>query len=254
MPSPRTLKAFALAASLLAVFPAGAVCTLRAAVGVDKPPYVVQATRSGLELDIFGAAADAAGCQVAWRFVPPNRALQLIRNGEVDAMLTIRDDSGVGSHYSEPYITYHNVAWTLERHAIALRSVGDLARLRVAAFQHARMALGPAFRQAVGRNAGYREFAVQQTQVNMLFTGRVDVIVGDIRILSRLRETLPEGIDRGQPVQVHPLFPPTDYRALFNDPALRDRFNEGLKTIRANRTLQRLNDRYATEPVKLGWR
>lgn len=233
---------------------AASACALRAAVGLDKPPYVIEATRSGLELDSFSAAAQAAGCQVSYRHVPPLRALQMIRNREVDAMLTIREDSGIAGHYSEPYVTYRNVALSLAKRALSLQSVADLGRYRVAAFQNARLALGPAFRQAVGQNAEYREIATQQSSVNMLFSGRVDVVVGDARILARLRETMPEGIDRGQAVQIHAIFPPTEYSALFVDPALRDRFDEGLRAIRANKTLQGLIDRYAGEPLRLGLR
>jgi polar amino acid transport system substrate-binding protein len=229
-------------------------CTLNAAVGLDKPPYVIEATRSGLEIETFAAAAQAAGCLVRFQHVPPVRALQMIRNREVDAMLTIREDSGVAGHYSEPYVTYRNVALSLEKNALPLHAVADLGRYRVTAFQNARIALGPTFRQAVDGNPEYREIASQQSQVNMLFTGRIDVVVGDIRILARLRESMPGSIDRSPPLQVHALFPPTEYRALFNDPALRDRFNEGLRAIRANKTLQRLIERYTAEPLRLGRR
>ena len=246
---------FLLLAALLPTRPAIADdCTFSAAVGLDKPPYVIEATRSGLEIETFAAAAQAAGCLVRFQHVPPTRALQMIRNREVDAMLTIREDSGVAGHYSEPYVTYRNVALSLEKNALPLQSVADLGRFRVAAFQNARIALGPTFRRVVEGNPEYREIASQQSQVNMLFTGRIDVVVGDIRILARLREAMPEGIDRNQPLQVHALFPPTEYRSLFTDPALRDRFNEGLRTIRANKTLQRLIERYTSEPLRLGRR
>jgi polar amino acid transport system substrate-binding protein len=249
----RIIRLYSSLVALAVTLPLPAVgCTLRAAVGLDKPPYVIESTHSGLELDIFTAAAQAVGCEVSFVHVPPTRGLQMIRNGDIDTTMTVRADSGSEGYYSEPYISYRNVALTLERRNIALESVADLRQYRVMAFQNAKLALGPAFRQAVDRNPDYRELASQQTQVNMFHLGRVDVIVGDIRILHRLRASLPPGIDRQQAVKVHDLFTPTDYRALFKDPDLRDRFNEGLRLIRANHTLQRITDRYAhTDPQNM---
>jgi polar amino acid transport system substrate-binding protein len=249
----RLIRHFSTLIALAAALPLPAAgCTLRAAVGLDKPPYVIEATHSGLELDIFSAAAQGVGCEVSYVHVPPTRGLQMIHNGDIDAILTVRSDASSEGYYSEPYISYRNVALTLERRNIALESVADLRQYRVMAFQNAKLALGPAFRQAVDRNPDYRELASQQTQVNMFHLGRVDVIIGDVRILHRLRASMPPGIDRQQAVKVHDLFAPTEYRALFKDPDLRDRFNEGLRLIRTNHTLQRITDRYAhTDPENI---
>ena len=39
-------------------------------------------------------------------------------------------------------------------------------------------------------------------------------------------------MDTSQEILLHEIFPGVDYKILFNDPAIRDEFNAGLKMIR----------------------
>ena len=223
-------------------------CTVRAAVGLHSPPYIFEATSSGLEHELFGAAAVAAKCSVKWTHAPPARALAMFRKGETDVMLTLREDTTGSAALSDPYIVYVNVAISLAARELNIGTIEHLANYRTVAFQNARLALGDRYRLATSNPAQYQEVATQITQVRMLFSGRADVIVGDRRILEHLRaEVARENnaqIRTSDPIVVHDIFPVTEYRAAFVDAAMRDRFNQGLAQIRSNGTYGKIVARY----------
>lgn len=249
MKLPQLISSLALALWFVPFGTASAsACEIRAVVGLHKPPYIFEPTASGLEHELFGNAMTAARCTVRWVHAPPARALAMLRQQETDVMLTARDNGTMAAHFSEPYIVYNNVAISLEARHLKIGRIEDLSAYRVLAFQNAKLVLGERFRSAAAESASYQEIAQQITQVRMLFSGRADVLVGDRRILEYLRgEVIAETnslIQADAKVTVHELFEPTEYRAAFADPAMRDRFNQGLAQIRANGTYARVIARY----------
>jgi polar amino acid transport system substrate-binding protein len=249
MKLPQLTSSLALALWLIP-FGAGSVsaCEIRAVVGLHKPPYIFEPTASGLEHELFANAMAASRCTVRWTHAPPARALAMLRQQETDVMLTARDNGTTAAHFSEPYIVYNNVAISLDARYLKISRIEDLSAYRVLAFQNARLVLGERFRTTTAEAMSYQEIAQQITQVRMLFSGRADVVVGDRRILEYLRgEVIGEAnslIQADAKIAVHELFEPTEYRAAFNDPAMRDRFNQGLAQIRANGTYARVIARY----------
>ena len=246
----RDLKAYfktSLALTLMFASTAFA-CTLRAAVGLHKPPYIFEASNTGLEHELFGAAAAAARCSVQWTHAPPARALTMFRQGETDVMLTLREDTTGSAALSDPYIVYTNVAISLAARQARIATIEQLANYHTVAFQNARIALGDRYRLATSNPSQYLEAAQQITQVRMLFSGRTDVIVGDRRILEYLRAEVAREdnaqIRTKDPIIVHDIFPVTEYRAAFVDTAMRDRFNQGLAQIRSNGTYGKIIARY----------
>lgn len=229
---------------------AGELCELRAVVGLHKPPYIFEASDDGLEQELFGAAMRAAKCSVHWTHAPPARALVMLRQGETDVMLTLRETAlaPATAFFSQPYIAYNNVAISLASLNARLDTIEDLANYRTLAFQNARLALGERYRAAVAKAPHYQEVAQQITQVRMLFSGRAQVIVGDRRILEYLRQEVAaeanSQIRTTAPISIHELFDTTEYRAAFADSAMRDRFDQGLAQIRANGSYARIIARY----------
>jgi len=249
MKLPQLTSSLVIAAGLFLSGTAGAsACEVRAVVGLHKPPYIFEPSASGLEHELFGSAMAAARCTVRWTHAPPARALVMLRRQETDVMLTSRDNGTTSAHFSEPYIVYNNVAISLAAKNLPISRIEDLPAHRVLAFQNARLVLGERFRAAMADATAYQEIAQQITQVRMLFSGRADVVVGDRRILEHLRgEVMAESnalIKAEAPITIHELFEPTEYRAAFTDPAMRDRFNQGLAQIRANGTYARITARY----------
>ena len=224
--------------------PALAMQEIRIGIGLTKPPYILADGKSGLEVEIVSKALAAGGYKMIAESYPPARALALMRVGRLDGMVTVTEGIDASGHFSDDYIAYRNAAITLKRRNIRLDEVEDLAQYSVAAFQNARFILTAEYAALVAAHSDYREYAQQVTQNRLLYSGRVDVVIGDRLIFRALTSQVPEGIDTSQPLTIHELFPPTPRKAVFRDPAVRDAFNAGLATIRANGSYGAIEAKY----------
>ncbi|BCR25341.1 substrate-binding periplasmic protein [Aquipseudomonas alcaligenes] len=121
----------------------------------------------------------------------------------------------------------------------------DLAQYSISSFQRARYLLGPEFQAMAEANPRYREEAQQINRNRLLYSGRVDVVIGDPRILSYFNRKVADQVDVRQPVTQYPLFPPTAYSVGFRLREHRDRFDRGLAAIRASGEYARIEQRYA---------
>jgi polar amino acid transport system substrate-binding protein len=223
---------------------AGELIEVRIGVGLGKPPYVMASGRSGMEVEIAEKALSAGGCRMLAQYYPQARALALLRVGQLDGMLSVDEGIGGDGYFSEPYMHYQNVATTLASRKIGLGSIADLDNYSVAAFQNASLVLGDDFKALAARHRNYREHPQQITQNRLLYTGRVDVVIGDRLVFHYLNRQIEASIDTSQKLAHHPLFPPSPRKAAFRDPALRDRFNAGLKAIRQDGTYAAIVRKY----------
>lgn len=214
--------------------PACATTEVRVGMGLTKPPYIFESGSDGIEVEIAEQALAAAGYKMIPLQFPPARGLGLLRAGRIDALLGIDEGIGGNDYISDPYIVYRNVAVTLANRRIDLKRIEDLANYSVAGFQNASTILGARFRAVTAGHADYKEYPQQIIQDKLLYTGRVDVVVGDRLIFRYFSKHLESSIDTGQAVTFHDIFPPSPRKVAFRDPVLRDRFNAGLKTIRRN--------------------
>lgn len=212
--------------------------------GVNKPPYVFESTRSGLEVEIVLAAFKAVGIEARPLFVPQNRLHVQLGAGQIDAIATTSEQSGVNAFYSDVYLIYHNYAVSLAGNKLVINRVEDLGRYSVTAFQRAASILGPRFRDAIAKCPSYTEQAQQRTRNLLLYLGRVDVVVGDKRIFNYFKHDVASQVDTAQPVVFHNIFPPTGYKVGFKTKALRDAFNQGLAQIREDGTYAMIEKRY----------
>ncbi len=218
---------------------------LRVGMGLAKPPYILESGQAGMEVEIVEQALAAVGYKMNGLQFPPTRALAMQRAGQLDVLLSVDEGIGGKGFFSAPYITYYNVAITLASRNIVLKSVEDLSRYSVATFQNASMVMGERFKAMAEHHANYQEYPQQIIQDNLLFTGHVDVVVGDRLIFRYFSTRLDPKIPADQPVTVHNLFPPAPRKAVFLDAELRDRFNAGLKTIQANGAYDAILKKYS---------
>lgn len=217
------------------------------AIGISVPPFVIPDEQRGMEYDIVKSALAIEGHVMKPHFLPPIRAMRAMEGGTADAALTQQPDFGLQAHYSDVHITYHNVAITLASRGARIERVEDLAGKSVVAFQKASAYLGPGFQKIAASNPGYREEAKQTAQPILLYLGRTDVVITDPAIFSWFARS-PEvaaRADTSQPIHIHPVFPPTEYRVAFRDPELRDSFNRGLARLRQSGEYARIVARYA---------
>ncbi|WP_158597944.1 substrate-binding periplasmic protein [Noviherbaspirillum saxi] len=244
----RQIQALIAAASLMAasVFaaPATPLIDLQIGVGLTKPPYILGPGAGGMEYEIADKALEAAGYRMVAQHLPPARALALLRVRRLDGMLSVAEGIGGENYFSEPYLHYQNAAISLRSRGIRLRGMDDLRLYSVAAFQNASLILGDEFRSAIARHPDYKEYPQQLTQNKLLFTGRVDVVIGDRLIFRYLSRQLESPINVQQALTYHPLFPPSPRMAAFRDPVVRNAFNAGLKTIRHNGTYGAILKKY----------
>lgn len=238
-----------LLAACASFFPQAAQARVLVGFGTDKPPYIFEAGKSGLDVELVTAAFRAAGIAIEPFFAPVARLHSMMEQRRIDAITSTRESSGVSADYSDIYIVYHNYAITLaSRKDIEIKRIEDLSKYHVTAFQRAQYLLGQRFHDAVAKSPGYTEQALQETRNLLLFSGRVDVAVGDKRIFEHYRPKAAMQVDSTQPVIYHDIFLPSQYKVGFHDATLRDRFNSGLATIRKNGVYESLIRKYGPYP------
>lgn len=237
------LRAWPLLCLLLA--PAVMAETVRIGFGTQKPPYVFENEPRGLEYDLVTAALRAAGYATEARYAPMERLHLALRRGELDGITTTNEHSGIQAHYSAVYIHYHNMVIALSSRGYRIDSLADLGHYSISSFQRARFLLGPEFEAVVEAHPRYREEAQQINRNRLLYSGRIDLVVGDPRILRYFNREVAEQVDTRQPLTLYALFPPTPYRVGFREARLRDRFNRGLRAIRESGEYLRIEQRYA---------
>jgi len=223
--------------------------TLRIGFGTDKPPYIFEAERRGLELEIVVEAAKRGGVTVEPFFAPMERLHYMQERRELDGIATTRPQSGLKAFFSRPYIEYRNVAVALAERQLDIKTIADLGKYSVSAFQRARKMLGPEFEAMAAKNPAYREEAQQIARNRLLFGRRVDVIIGDRRIIEHFTGTISQQIDVRKEVAWYEIFPPTPYHVGFRDDAVRNRFDQGLSLLRKSPDYAAIEKRYQP-PVK----
>lgn len=231
---------------LLACLPALAaeLPTLRVAVGLFLPPYVIREQHGGLEYDIVAEALRRSGYRMQPQYVAYGQIGAMLQRRAVDAAMTQNPAGGLDAHYSEPVVRYHDYAITLSARRISLQRVQDLHAYSMVAFQNAHKELGPAFAELTRNHQRYSETGQQIAQNKLLYSGQVDVVVADKLIFNYYRQLVHGEVDARQPVTFHPLFDPIAYSVAFHDPALRDRFNLALGEMRKDGSVARIEQRY----------
>lgn len=222
---------------------------LKIGVSVSIPPYVIQETDSGLELELLYKALAVKGHNASIHYFPLARTFHELRKGNLDGIINIKEGMVDNVFYSDVAIRYQNCAISLDEHKFAINSVQDLANKKVVAFQRASVLLGEEFSLMAKANSGYQEQARQIQQVYMLMKHRADVVVMDKNIFKYyLKQAFIEGkLTEAEIKQVaicNRIFPPTEYKFAFLNEQIRDDFNLGLKQITEDGTINALQEKY----------
>lgn len=195
------------------------------AVGWSKPPYVISDGDTGFEIDLIKTVFSKMGYQINPYYVPYGRSHSMLKNGEVDLTLTLNHQLDIKSDMlSDVYITYQNAAISLKAREIKIVTMEDLKGKSIVGFQNASWVLGRSFRQAVKSSHLYIELPNQKRQVEMLLLGNVDAVVMDINIFNHFSRLI-AGSDQMAKVNIHRLFPASDYHVGFKDKNLKKQFN-----------------------------
>jgi polar amino acid transport system substrate-binding protein len=216
------------------------------------PPYVFE-NDSGIIVDIVRTALSAKGYQIKPVYVPIGRGMKMFSDKLADGTTIIQETSGLQTYYSEDFMQYHNRAFALKSRNFDIRSVADLKGKSIMSFQTANKSLGEEFRQIVTRNSKYREIAQQQAQVQVLLLGRTDITIMDESIFEYYRQKLIVGgkVDKHQEYVSFEIFPPTPFKAAFNDPQIRDAFNKEIALMRKDGRYAAIYRKYGVQYLPL---
>lgn len=224
--------------AVLAVSTAQAAQSIPVSIGFSTAsmPYVDRATASGIEVELVTKALQRQGFMVRPVFIPHLRALAQVHDGKLDAYGPVGPFSNVaGLHVSDIYTTYTNIIVALDESGATINDLNDLIRHRVLAFHNARSFLGEAFRNMTLVNKRYEEIVDQGIQVESFFLRRDRIIILEERIFQFHQQRLAAYTPLPK-VRIFRLFAPQERRFAFASPALRDAFNAGLASLRADGT------------------
>jgi polar amino acid transport system substrate-binding protein len=219
--------------------------TLRVGFGTHKPPYIFENEARGLEYDIVMTAAQRGGLEPVAYYAPMERLNLMLSKDQLDVIATTNERSGGSIFYSDAYIRYQNVAVALRSRNLDIQRISDLVGYSVNAFQRARFLLGSEYQAMAENNPRYREEAFQIARNRMLYSGRVEVVVTDMRILRYFNREVYAQVDVSQPLTLYPVFAATDYKLGCRQQAHCERFNQGLAMIRENGEYRSIERRYA---------
>lgn len=198
-------------------------------VGLERPPYIVKGQSKGYELELINAILSTLDHSANYLFVPFGRSEKMLMNDNIDAMTTTNahmiSDRAL---LTEPYVVYHNVVISLAERSISVDKVADLSRHTIATFEEAHKVLGGEFNQAISKSPMYTQVSDRLAQLELLFRGRVEVIVMDINIFNyfyNLNKDQFGDID----YKIHDIFPKTHYQMAFKDHRLVAGFNQAYR-------------------------
>ena len=196
------------------------------AVGLAKPPYVIQADDSGFELDLIRNILKKMGKSTKFVYTQFGHSSKMLEVKEVDAVMTTNHDVfDDNSKLSDEYITYQNVAISLKNSNLTVNRIEDLANYSIASFQKADKVLGQVFADAVDKCPLYVKIADQSQQPMLLLKNRVEVLVMDRNIFKYFAREL--GIkDMDAQFTFHQIFPKTHYRMAFKNKKYVQIFND----------------------------
>lgn len=217
------------------------------------PPYVFE-NDTGIVVDIVQTALSAKGYKIKPVYVPIGRGVKMFSEKQVDGTTIIQANSGLETFYSDDYMQYHNRAFALKSRNFDIHSIANLSGKSVIGFQGAGQSLGEEFRQMVTRNSKYKEIAQQEAQAQVLFLGRTDIVIMDESIFNYYRQKLiSKGkVDKNLEYVSFKIFPPTPFKAAFNDPQIRDAFNKEIAAMRKDGRYEAIYRKYNVQyfPIK----
>ncbi|WP_240220151.1 substrate-binding periplasmic protein [Rheinheimera hassiensis] len=187
--------------------------------------YNEQGEPDGFEYRLVSRIFNDAGYKVEYEFYSYNRLLKQFADKKLDCASPVAI-TYPGASYTQPYLPFQDVAISRKEANLTIDTLQDLSDKRIAAYQQARQVLGADFQHAVS-TAGYLELAERELQLELLFSNRVDVVVGERRVLLHLAAKLAPHIS----LSIYPLFDAHDYPAACWQLEHVTLFNRGLQQL-----------------------
>ena len=235
-------------AVLPVVCPAGKTITI--SIGQETLPYGLPQEDAGITLDIIRTALEPEGYNVKPKWYPYGRRLIAFKQGKVDVtcdvVIPYMEAHQLEGHLSVPAIVYDNIAISLRKNNLDIKTIKDMAKYRVISWQGAHKVMGPEYAKMARVNKNYSEISDQRAQVLMMFMGRVDLVQGGKTIIYYWRNQIGHtgNVDVHQPIDVFPLFGEIWYSYLFRDQTARDIFDRNFKKMKKDGRYEKIIEKY----------
>jgi polar amino acid transport system substrate-binding protein len=220
-------------------------CTLVQAAPVkvglhDSAPWAyrdAQGHITGVDYEIIKAILQQQGVEAEFELYSYNRLLKLFSEKKLDLASPVAVPYP-GAFYSQPYFTVLDVVISKSDSRLTITSLKDLEGKSIVAYQQASQVLGPDF-AATMKKAHYLEEADRVQQFELLMNNRVQLMVGDAKVLSYYaRKNY-----AADPISIHPIFTAVDYPAAFWSSDLQTRFNQALLHLTESGELQKIQQK-----------
>jgi polar amino acid transport system substrate-binding protein len=223
-----------------AVLPLSAAETIRIGLHLSAPwsYYSTEKKLDGIEYQLVSRIFSQAGYQVEYELHSYSRLLKQFTDRKLDCASPVAVPIE-GAVYTDAYLPFQDVAISLKRSALRIDNLADLAQKRIVAYQQANQVLGADFSKAVAQ-ANYLELAERELQLDLLFNGRVDVVIGERRVLHYLAAKIAPQIALSN----HKLFAEKMYPAACWRAELSAIFNRGLAQLRHSGELEHMLQQY----------
>ena len=192
----------------------------------------------GIEYQLVSRIFSRAGFKVEYELHSYSRLLKQFSDKKLDCASPVAVPVE-GASYTEPYLPFEDVVISLASSGMEIQSLQQLAGKRIVAYQQAQQVLGAEFSAAVA-NANYLELADRSVQLELLFSNRVDLVIGERRVLHYLAAKTAPLLT----LKTHHLFTGQKYPAACWDPALKDVFNHGLELLQQSGELSAILQQY----------
>ena len=210
----------------------------------NAPPYMIQETDSGLDIDIPRAVLKRMGYDLEVRYMPLARAQNELQNKRIDLMAPLFIEGVERVYMSSPHIYYRPTAFSLARRALSIQRLQDLGNYQIMTFQGAKGYFGTEFIESSQKSPRYSEISNMSLLPKSLYAERTDVVVIDYYIFLYFSNQITHA-DSAPELAIHDVFPRVPAAVAFHREKLRDEFNKNLKAIKHDGTYNKILLKYS---------
>jgi len=214
----------------------------------DGPPHMIEASKSGIDIDIAREVLQELGYSVKVSFAPLKRSMLQVANNQADLFLpTFFQNDTAKLFISAPIIKYRPTVFSLKKHNFQFEKISDLSGKSLITFQGAAGYFGEEFVN-ISQGKNYSELHDMSKFPEMLIKERCEVIVLDYYIfyyfLQKYLKKNPTQQFFLKGIDTFEFFPQVNAHVGFHDVGLRDKFNKQFQRYKAQAKDQLVIEKY----------
>jgi len=223
--------------------------TVKVAFGMSKAPFVIDETKTGIEVSLVEEAFKRAGYTIEKNFVSNKRMIPELQEKKVDVAVSIQKDRKE-FFYSDAFISYDNYAVAKKKRHFKIDTMANLKGKTLVSWQNAPLDLNNKEFDSMLAAGAFQlsQQPKQEQQVKLFLMDRFELIIIDKTILRYLANKMKNELnlkDDDIEFDYFKLFPGlTSFYNGFRDEALKDKFNKALSEMRADGTYNNIVESY----------